>query len=338
MLRIVQLALLVLVFSPTAVHAQYTVPGFEGTVRMTMSPVHPRPGDIVTLSLESALIDLARSTVSWEVDGRPRTGDDTRLSFVAPALGARASVRALVTTPEGSLIEAALVIAPTELDLLYESDSYTPPFYRGRALPSAGSTLRLQALPRFKKPDGSFVPTSEIIFTWRKNGQVLGSLSGRGRATAVIPSPLLFSTDTILVEAETRDGAYAGSARASVSSADPVLRLYEDHPLYGLRFNRAFGTSTDTTARELTLAAIPFFASVGSPTDAALSYEWTVNGTPVETNEGTRNALTIGGAEGGEARISLNLLHTTNIFFGAEGAWGFVFSRASEATSPFNPF
>jgi len=327
-----------LILLPAVALAQYTVPGFDGAVRMTMNPVYPRPGDIVTITLESSLVDLARSTISWEVDGRPRGAGDTRLALLAPPLGSRMSVRALVTTPEGSLIEASLTFTPTELDLLYESDSYTPPFYGGRALPSSGSTLRLHAIPRFKKPDGSFVPTSEIIFTWRKNGQVLGSLSGRGKAAAMIPSPLLFSTDTIAVEAETRDSAYAGNARVSVSAADPLIRLYEDHPLYGLRLNHAFATSTNTMARELTLAAIPFFASVGSPTDPALSYEWTVNGASVETNEGTRNALTIGGAEGGEARVSLNLAHATNIFFGAEGAWTFVFSRASEAASPFKPF
>lgn len=338
MRKAAQLLFGVLIFLPAIAYAQYTVPGFDGSVRMTMNPLHPRPGETVTIALESSLIDLVRSVVAWEVDGRPRASSGTSLSIVAPALGSRVSVRAIVTTPENSLVEASLVITPTELDLLYESDSYTPPFYRGRALPSAGSTLRLQAIPRFKKPNGSLIPTNEIIFTWRKNGQVLGSISGRGKATATIPSPLLFSTDTIAIEAATRDDAYSGSARVSVSAADPVIRLYEDHPLYGLRLNHAFSTSTDTTARELTLAAIPFFASVNSPLDPALSYEWGVNGTVVETNEGTRNALTIGGAEGGEARVSLNLTHATNIFFGAEARWVFVFSRASEVTSPFNPF
>jgi len=45
-------------------------------------------------------------------------------------------------------IDKEIVIEPAQLDILWEStDSYVPPFYEGKALPSIESTIKVVALP-----------------------------------------------------------------------------------------------------------------------------------------------------------------------------------------------
>jgi len=61
----------------------------------------------------------------------------------------------------------------SRVDLLYEADTYTPPGYLGRSLPSLGSTVRVAA----------FTAGSEqgLIFEWKKDGYNLPSVSGKGK-------------------------------------------------------------------------------------------------------------------------------------------------------------
>jgi hypothetical protein len=333
--RLVVAVVLMVFVTPGITSAQFLLPGFDGSVRILMNPLHPRPGDTVTISLESSLADISRSAVSWNVDGRSIAGTQNTITLTAPALGAQTDVRAEITTTEGSLLTARTTITPTELDILYDSDSYVPAFYKGRALPSAGTTLHLETLARFKKRNGTFVPPSDIVYTWRRNGQVVGTVSGRGKSSASIPSPLLFSTDTISVEAESVDGIFSGTATIAVRSANPVIRLVEDHPLFGLRLNHSFTPSQSVVGKEIVVAAIPFFASAKTPTDTDLVYEWTVNGRRVDTKDVTRNELALGAQEGGVARIGLSVSHNTNIFFGADSRWTISFASETNANNPF---
>ena len=327
-------AFVALLLVPAFAHAQFALPGFTGVVRIGMSPANPGPQQDVVLTLESSLIDLAASEIAWRVDGMAR-GPGESIAVRTGKLGSTMHVTAAVTTPEGSLVTASLDIAPTELDLLYDSDTYVPPLYRGRALPSAGSTVRLQAIPHFVKPSGAEVPASDVIFAWKRNGQLLGSLSGKGRAAITVPAPYLYGADTVSVEARTADDAFAGASSVTIPAVDPIVRLYQDHPLFGLRFDRALGTTTALSDREMTFAAIPYFASARGPAAAPLTYAWSVNGNPVETAGDTKNELTIGAESGGSALLDLDLSSTDNIFFGAAGSWRIAFGEMLTADNPF---
>lgn len=322
---------------PSVAAAQFLLPGFEGAVRMTMSPLYPRPGEAVTVTLESSLVNLQKASVAWQIDGEPTDDTGTAITVMAPALGTSTRVVAEIVDEAGSLLRASTDIRPTEIDLLYESDSYVPPFYGGRMLPSAGTTVRLQAMPRFKRGDGTFIPSSDIIYTWRRNGRVLGNLSGRGRSSLSASAPLPLSTDVFSVEAESTDGMYAGEARTPIRSIEPVVRIYEDHPLFGLRLNHAFASTTRIVGTEATLAALPLFAPVSSPIDRLLAYDWSVNGRLVDTTGNSPNAITIGAPQGGEATIRLSISHGTNIFFGTDDLWTLRFTSESGENNPFVP-
>lgn len=322
-------------------HAQLSLPGLGGAATIVMIPAQPQAGQTVQLTLESALFDLTTSSITWYANGKRVAGGDglTGITVMAGDLGKETSVEADVVTSDGTPATATTSIVPTKVDLLFDADSYVPPFYKGRALPSAGTILRLQAVAYFKNTDGSFVQASDIVYTWKRNGQVLGSVSGRGRSSASIAAPYLFGSDIISVDTASVDGNFIGSASSAVPSYEPQLRLYEDHPLFGLMLYRALATSTQITEREMTFAAIPYFAQATDADDPALEYAWQVNNTPTAVS-GVRNEIAIGtqgNTSAGVANIKLSVTHQSNIFLAASGLWSITLSSTASAGDVFQP-
>ena len=320
-------------------HAQLGLLGTGGSVAISLMPAHPGPNDAVKLTAHSPVFDLVTSTLVWSIDGKVITqgvGADTT-ALVAGGLGSQTEVVVHVTARDGTTASQAARIVPTELDLLSGSDSYTPPFYRGKALPSAGSSVSLQAIPRFIRPDGSAFSVGELMFTWKKNGQVMGNLSGTGKSAIIIPSPVLYGRDTVSVLAASSDGVYAGEAFTSIAAVDPMIVLYEDHPLYGVLLGDALGASAFIPESEMTFAAIPYFASVSTPSDPLLQYAWRVNGKNIAADTKAPNEITLQSAsENTLALIELALTHATNFFLNASRVWTVTFSSGGTMQDEFH--
>ncbi len=336
-IQLLFVTLVVCVFSLVAfpVHAQFGLIDMGNALSVSFSPAMPSPGDTVSVSVQSSLLDIPQSDILWEVDGKKiAQGKGVGSArVVAGALGVETRITVTVVSPDGTSARAEAVINPTELDLLVDSDSYTPPFYRGWHRPSAGTTLRLQVFPRFKRGT-TMMPASELVYTWRRNGEVLGSISGRGRSAAVIPVEHLFGTDAISVEARSADDRLAQSSSVSVSAEEPVLALYEDHPLYGVLYHRALSRSASVDGSESTFAAIPFFVQARNIYDTALHFEWRVNSAEIPANPKNPSELTVNADNStGIAFIELGVTHATNFFLDAKGAWNVTFSSPWSGTS-----
>jgi len=312
----------------------------NATITLSMSPQNPTPGDTVHLKVTGgSLVDLQDSTITWFQNGKniSKGVGNTDLDIKAGALGQEINIVVQVTPPGGISSTQTLSIIPTHIDLLIDSDSYTPPFYRGRALPSAGTRLRMQALTYFKRPNGSLIPPSSIIYTWSQNGQIAGSLSGLGHQTVTLPSPVLYSTDVIKVDAASTDGTLHGSASITLSSVQPLITLYEDHPLFGLMYHQMMGDQTSIPDSEMTFAAVLYFAQIKGPTDPRLQYTWKVNGAVVPSNAVRPDEITINADKSkGDANIGLSISHTTNFFMSPRGTWDVTFKTIGQVDNPFS--
>ncbi|HEY4516982.1 MAG TPA: hypothetical protein VJG64_03475 [Candidatus Paceibacterota bacterium] len=216
---------------------------------------------------------------------------------------------------------------PSPVDLLFDADSYVPPFYRGRALPSPGTNVHLHALARFAGAGGTAVPESKITYTWRRDGRVVGDVSGLGRASVTLPAPTLFGTDTISVEASAADGSIYGGSSITISSIDPVPTLYQNHPLFGIEYYSALTDEATVPDVEMTFAAVPYFAAAVSPSDPQLTWRWSVNGEPIATSVGGSEITINAENSSGLAAISLLLTSPANFLLRGEGSWNVFFSR-----------
>ncbi len=310
-------------YLPLQAKAQFNYAGPD--LSITLSPVHPEPRDVVHLHAESSLIDLTSNTVTWYSDGLQVSSGRGLVDFetTAGALGSETSVTALVSASDGPISSEA-IIRPTEVDLIWEADSYVPPFYRGRALPSAGSKLHMQAVPRLMGQDGKLVSEDDITYTWRRNGYVIAKASGTGKSRATVDAPSLFGTDTMTVEVKSRDGELSGSASARVTSREPVLVLYEDHPLFGVLYNRALGAQSSIPEVEMSFISVPYFAPA---LPLGLSFAWKVNGTGIASDASRPDEITINASNSnGLALIELSLTSATNFFLDSYRSWGVALS------------
>ncbi len=338
-LPFVLLVLLAFFLFATPAHAQYGLTDAGNALTIEFSPATPSPGDTVKVSVHSSLINIEESDVLWEANGKTVSqgqGIDSA-SVKAGGLGVETRITVTVTTPDGSSASTEATVHPNELDLLVDTDSYTPAFYRGWPRPSAGTNLRLQAIPRFKRGT-SLVPASELMYTWRHSGEVLGSMSGRGRSAVVIPVRHLFGSDVISVEARSADNKLSHNASISISTDEPVLTLYENDPLYGVLYHRALSPSAFIPGAEATFAAVPFFVQTKSLQDSALRFDWRVNSAEIPANPKNPSELTINAENSsGIGFVELDVTHATNFYLNTKGTWNITFSSASNGGTE-NPF
>ncbi len=316
-------------FLAVQAYAQVGLPGIENSVLISYSPQHPGPKDAVHLKAQSSVLDLEKAEITWRANDKiiARGRGVVATDIVVGALGIATEIEISVAAEDEIMASAQATIVPTELDLLVDSDAYTPPFYRGRAHASAGTNLHLQAIPLFKRPGGSYVADADINFTWKKNGEIIGSASGRGKSSAVIPAQHLFGTDRITIDARSIDGLLVNETSYAFSPSQPILALYQDHPLFGIMYHQALGATTFIPDSEMTFVAVPYFAQASRAEDFALSYEWRVNGKEITPSATNRNAITINAANSsGVALLNLRLTHATNYYMDAKGSWNITFS------------
>lgn len=317
---------------------QLDISSFGGNLSISLSPQYPSPGQPVHLTANGGGLDLENSAIVWRVGGKviaQGTGV-TSADMIAGPLGSEANIEADVAMPDGTALNAQAVVAPTEIDILVGSDSYVPPLYLGRALPSAGTNLILQAISYFKRTDGTLIPDADIAYTWKRNNEVIASVSVRGKSTAIITAPHLFASDTITVDAVSTDATRTGEASVLVPTVSPVLDLYEDHPLYGVLYHQALRATSFIPEAEMTFTGVPYFAQAHSATDPALAYAWHVNNEAVSSSVSTPNEITINAQNSsGQADIALEVTHATNFYLDAKGEWNVLLSSGTASLDQF---
>lgn len=160
-----------------------------------------------------------------------------------------------------------------EVDLIWQGETYTSPFYEGLPLWTNESRITFSAIPNLPN-----VSPSSLYYRWSKNGVVLGSLSGVNKRSITF-------TDTVLslpieVKVDIRDGEEGeilGTNTIKIKPVAPKLIVVEDNPLYGLMFHNAVKESYTLSGEEINLIALPLFARVSYRLAPALTYTWTTN-------------------------------------------------------------
>ena len=164
-----------------------------------------------------------------------------------------------------------------EVDLLWQGETYTPPFYQGRTLWSNQSRITFLAIPQ-----GLGNPNN-LNYKWTKNGIVLGNINGIGRNSFFFYDSILSKPQSVMVEILSEQGAVLASASNIVTPTLPELVVYENNPLYGFMFHREINGEYQFQDKETTFTAFPLFFSTLNRLDPMIDYQWQTNNTGVET-------------------------------------------------------
>lgn len=280
----------------------------------TITPEHPGPHEQVTISIVSNLTDLKKAQFSWYINNKLQessTGSD-QFTFETGAVGETQVVDLVIHTFEGARVDKQFAFHPVNVDLLWEAQTYTPPFYKGRSLISPESTVKIVAMTDFVS-GGSVISPKDLVFTWKENSKIIEGASGYGKNVFYTTAPKPYGTLNISVDVSSTHGTLVGSKTLSVGVSNPKVVLYEKSPLEGVLYNGALGSLISlSSGSELNIQAEPYFIS---PLGA--QYDWYMNSALISSGQRSllvRNEENPSGASALEmvARNTVNTFQVAN--------------------------
>jgi hypothetical protein len=313
---IMRILVVALLAAPFFVEAQLLNP--VGTLlEIVPTPLKAQPEQLVDLELKSFSVDLKNSTISWyrnQTLVKQGVGE-TKFSVTAPKAGGKLTVLAVAESRNGATLRASFILQPEDVTLVWEAETYTPPFYEGKALYTPEAIVKIIALPNFINSNGTKISPKNLIYNWKQDFKAQASASGYGKDFFIFKGNLLQKPTTIHVEVVTVDGTRAGNAVLTVEPVPTKILTYEDSPLYGTLRNRVLSTQSLVKNQEVRVEAVPFSFSVLNPSSGSLTYSWAVNSRGVDTPV-PKNILTLRNekAETGSALVSVSVTHAGNIF------------------------
>ncbi len=297
-----------------------------------MMPEHPLPGNKVHVSIYATSFDTDISLITWFINGKivQQAYSITSYEFTAGEVGSTDVID--VRIEEGDKIATARkVLIVSDVDVVWEGDTYTPPFYKGRSLRSPGSNINIIAIPRVIKNNGSFYKKDELSYVWKTNYSTTPYKKGKGVDSINIKDKKPFGDFFITVQVKDPTGNVRAIKKIKIPNTQPKLIIYENNPLVGINYDMAIKNSYGIYGRDTTFIAEPYYMSTSSRTDPTLKYTWSVLGVKY-TSPGT---LTFGPAENSDSgTATLNLVVQNSDFwlqnarsdvqieFGQKAEWG----------------
>lgn len=283
------LSLLLSLFFTTVEAQTYTpIPSqysdvIQQQVEVAIDPDTPTPNSSVTVTLSAYGTDLNAATINWTLNGKSVQGGigDKTYTLTTGNAGQTSKLVANIIPTDGLPITKTISITPENLDLLWQAQSYTPPFYQGKALFPPQGTLTLVAMPGFVSSGGTQISAKNLIYKWTKDDTVLGSLSGYGKNTLTLTGSVISKPMLIEVDAQSQDGSLKASREIEVAPSDVQALLYPTDPLYGTLFNKSISSFFNLNGKEISFEAFPYYFSGYSRSNSSLSYTWQMNSTQI---------------------------------------------------------
>ncbi len=313
-------AALVLLFFGRLAPAGAAPAGGAVDFSVEFNPEIPGPNTTVFARAQSYNFDINRSYISWFVDGKleSRGMGEKNFSFRVGDRGEKTTLYVSLSSGSGLNLSKRFDFNPADVDLLWKAETYTPFFYKGKAMPTPGARVRVAAIPHFgkyaaKKP-------STLVYKWKLNNKNRPEQSGAGMDTFAFKTggPMEESVVSVEVSDYRRSAVAKNSIR--IVNRSPELFFYRDRPLEGLAYGSALKSEFDFRGEEASIKAEPYFFS-----DSALKtarYEWKMNGDKIRPEE-KKNTLNfrVDSGVSGTALIMLKVSSPYKILQFAERAF-----------------
>ncbi len=303
-------------------------PQIEEQLDISVEPDVPKPGDEVTVTVQSYGMDLNTQLLTWKINGveKLKGVGQKKFTFTLGDAGSVSIVQLTITTASGFQISKSLDFSPVNVDVIWQANTYTPPFYKGKALYTPEANVTFVAMPNIISGSKRVDP-SNVVYTWKLNYEVQGSLSGFGRNTFDFTGPIFIRPSTIEASAyAAENAALKGSSKVTVTPENPLALVYEDNPLLGVLFNKEIGAEFPLRQNEVKVAAYPFFFSTSNK-NSKVDYNWSLNTNPVGGLPSTQNNLTLRRTDSsaGQSLVSLYIGNDSKILQEAAAAFAVTY-------------
>jgi len=313
---IVTLFLALLMVSPVPAAAQIANNLIYGDQSLTidLDPAYPSPGKPFTAKANDYALAIQGAGLRWIIDGKaaPQYDNLRTLNLEAKGAGEKTTLELVIDLPSGSNVRTTKVVTPVYLDIIIEPQTRTPAFYRGRALPSIGSTVNATALV-----DSDSVLPSNLIYTWRLNNETLegGAVRGKNTVTFIMPRG---EFATLSLEVRRPDGITIARRVFNLSNVTPQLSFYELNTLYGLT-TKAIVNTLPLSGAGLTVRAEPYNLDLLTYNNPDF-LEWQIDNVRTQNPGSNPYEVTVAGSgQIGTSQIEFHVRNTTQVLQGAQG-------------------
>ncbi len=255
----------------------YTHAQIVSDVYIATIPENPEPGEDVTVQVSSYTINVDGTLITWYENGK-RVSSGIGLkshSMKAPDSGKETTVVARLETLEDS-VDVSVVIRPSVMVILWEtSDSYVPPFYKGKALLTADSAVKIVAMPEIGQGSTRVNPKN-MVYSWRKDYSNDQEASGYGKNYFIYTSDYLDPSSFIEVSATTVAGDKTSSGGTNIGTYQPKVLFYKVDEALGTLFENALKSGHRIVNKEVVFVA-PYFISPRDLRIPRLDWSWYIN-------------------------------------------------------------
>ena len=248
-------------------------------------PERPNIGDTITISAEMYGTNISDSAFDWKINNKSfKSGVGlNKINFV---LDKKSTVDLEITTNYGSKIQKQFVFDPKKIILIWESRTYTPPFYKGKSMYTPESSIILNAINLDQENP---LTNTYNNYKWSVDGVVKGSVSGAGYSSFsykgdILKKEPLFSVVVSALNSykDTVTKTYNNEAVLRIPTLDTEIISYEKSPLLGILFNKTIKPQFRLSKNEATIVSYPFYYGINST--LATVYSWYINDVQIKNS------------------------------------------------------
>lgn len=202
--------------------------------------------------------------------------------------------------------------APDDFILTWETDSYVPADYPGKALPIKESKIKAVLMPTKKL---SYNPDL-LNYRWFLDDEIMGWASGQGKSSFSFTATKESGYHLVEVQALGSDETIVFRRSLSIRLSRPQIMLHDAENGYSLQENYL-----TTSGKSIDFKAVPLFFHIGNISE--LAFQWRVDdiNVPSEEKDADRLKLTIPKADLSSAVSKLIRVNAQNILNENEWAW-----------------
>jgi hypothetical protein len=306
-------------------------------VDIQATPANPAPGTSVVVSVVSYSTNLDAATISWNVNGKTLTqGVGLKsITVTAPNTGSSLQIIANIHTSDGADIEKTITITSGDVDMVWETSGYVPPFYKGKAPYTYQSTIKIVAVPHLVNSSGTPIDPKNLIYNWKQDSTAFANMSGYGKQSFSITGSVIDRPFVVTVDITSADGSAHAEGQLAVQAVSPSIVFYQDDPLYGVLYNEAIGGTLRLIHNQTKVVVAPYGFNI--PGDS-FTYDWSINGATQSALSASRSViLGVTPGQQGSSNVDLSIQSIgDDILQNAESSFTAVFAIQAQSSSTSN--
>ena len=297
----------------------WTLPVFAvqpASILVNISPSNPAPFENTTITLNSFSSNLDTVLINWLVNGKTTLSGIGKKSFLITtgAAGTELKIQVKIFLPDGE-IDKNITLAPSEMVLLWQADdSYVPPFYKGKALPSVSSKIKIVAMPEIKN-NGRKVNSKNMTYSWQKDYNNMQNDSGYGKNFFSYIDDYLEDSSIVSVIASTIDQKFSSESEIQIMPTQPKILFYKEDANLGTIWETMLSDAYKISGEGI-IKAEPYFISPKDLRRPELVFSWSINDNPVSVSSLKKNLmpLKVDTESSGQSKLKLEIENKDKIF------------------------